>query len=78
MNERVEGGIEQPRPPKRRLDVGAAVEVRNRFVGKWCHGFEVADHVGGGYVLRRVSDRATLPEVMSHEEVRSDRSNKGM
>ena len=56
MNERVEGGIEQRGPAKRQLDVGAAVEVRNRFVGKWCHGFEVADHVDGGYVIRRVSD----------------------
>jgi hypothetical protein len=73
MNERVEGGIEQRRPPKRQLDVGAAVEVRNRFVGKWCHGFEVADHVDGGYVIRRVSDRAVLPAVITRDEVRSDR-----
>ena len=73
MNERVDGGIEQREPPKRQLDVGAAVEVRNRFVGKWCHGFEVADHVDGGYVIRRVSDRAVLPAVITHDEVRSDR-----
>ena len=75
MNERVEPGIEQRGPPERRMDVGAAVEVRNRFVGKWCHGFEVADHVDGGYVIRRVSDRAVLPAVVSHDEVRSDRRN---
>jgi hypothetical protein len=55
------------------LGVGAAVEVRNRFVGKWCAGFEVADHVDGGYVIRRVSDRAVLPAVVTQEEVRSDR-----
>jgi hypothetical protein len=58
MNERVESGIEQRGPQNRRLDVRAPVEVRNRFVGKWCHGFEVADHVDGGYVIRRVPDRA--------------------
>jgi hypothetical protein len=75
MNERVEGGIERRWPPKRQLDVGAAVEVRNRFVGKWCLGFEVADHVDGGYVIRRVSDRAVLPAVVTHDEVRSDRRN---
>ena len=75
MNERVEGRIEQRGQPKRQLDVGAAVEVRNRFVGKWCHGFEVADHVDGGYVIRRVSDRAVLPAVITRDEVRSDRRN---
>jgi hypothetical protein len=57
------------------LDVGAAVEVRNRFVGKWCNGFEVADHADGGYVIRRVSDRAVLPAVVTHDEVRSDLRN---
>jgi hypothetical protein len=75
MNERVEGRIGQRGQPKRQLDVGAAVEVRSRFVGKWCHGFEIADHVAAGYVIRRVSDRAVLPAVITHDEVRSDRRN---
>jgi hypothetical protein len=75
MNERVEGRIEQPAQPKRKLDVGAAVEVRSRFVGKWCHRFEIADHVAAGYVIRLVSDRAVLPAVITHDEVRSDRRN---
>jgi hypothetical protein len=39
----------------------------------WCHGFEVADQVDGGYVIRRVSDEAMLPEVITDDEVRSDR-----
>ena len=73
MNERVERDIDQRLPPKQELDVGAAVEVRNRFVGKWCDGFEVADQVAGGYVIRRVSDRVVLPAVVTHDEVRSDR-----
>ena len=60
MNERIESGIEQPGPAKRQMAVGAAVEVRNRFVGNWCHGFEVLDHLDGGYVIRRVSDRTVL------------------
>ena len=72
MNEELEGAVERSRPPKRQLDVGAAVEVRNRFVGMWCHGFEVAAQVDGGYVIRRVSDKATLPEVITYDEVRSD------
>jgi hypothetical protein len=71
-NEHVERGVER-RKPTRQLDVGAAVEVRNRFVGMWCHGFEVADQVDGGYVVRRVSDEAMLPEVITDDEVRSDR-----
>jgi hypothetical protein len=74
VNEPAGRGIERPRTP-RHLDVGTAVEVRNRFVGMWCHGFEVADQVDGGYVIRRVSDRAMLPEVITQDEVRSDRRN---
>jgi hypothetical protein len=72
VNEQAESSIEIRRPLWQ-LDVGAAVEVRNRFVGMWCHGFEVADQVDGGYVIRRVSDRAMLPEVITQDEVRSDR-----
>jgi hypothetical protein len=75
LNEPLESGIERHRPPKRQLDVGAAVEVRNRFVGMGCHGFEVVDQVDGGYVIRRVSDRAVVPEVITYDEVRSDRRN---
>jgi hypothetical protein len=75
MNERVDGAIEQREQPKRQFDVGAAVEVRSRFVGKWCNGFEIADHVDAGYVIRRVSDRAVLPAAITHDEVRSDRRN---
>lgn len=74
VDEPAESGIGRRRPP-RRLDVGAAVEVRNRFVGMWCHGFEIADQVDGGYVIRRVSDREMLPEVITQDEVRSDRRN---
>ena len=75
MNERVEVAFEQRGPPTRQLDIGAAVEVRNRFVGKWCHGFEVVDHVDAGYVIRRMSDRAVLADVITHDEVRLDRRN---
>lgn len=75
MTVRGEDGIERRGWPTWLLGVGAAVEVRNRFVGKWCHGFEVADHTDGGYKVRRVSDRAVLPEVIPDDEVRSDRRN---
>ena len=75
LSEPADAVAQQSRPPKPQLDVGAAVEVRNRFVGSWCNGFEVADHVNGGYVIRRVSDRALLPEVVTDGEVRSDRRN---
>lgn len=73
VDEQVEDGIERRRPPKREMNVGTAVEVRNRFVGMWCHGFEVVDHVDGGYVIRRMSDRAVVPDVITDDEVRSDR-----
>jgi hypothetical protein len=75
INEQVEAGFQQRTPPQQRLDVGAAVEVRNRFVGTWSHGFEVADHIEEGFLIRRVSDRAVLPEVISHDQIRSDSRN---
>lgn len=65
-------GIQRRGPPRRLLEEGAAVEVRNRFVGQWCHGFEVAEQVHAGYVIRRKSDKAVLPEVLSKDEVRLD------
>ena len=73
--ESVEGGLERHSSPIQQLDVGTAVEVRNRFVGMWCHGFEVVDQVDSGYVVRRVSDKEVVPEVITYDEIRTDRRN---
>ena len=60
------------------LAEGTRVDVRNRFVGSWSHGFEVAEHVEGGYRVRRLSDDSVLPDVFPSEDVRSERRKQGM
>jgi hypothetical protein len=51
--------------------VGTSVDVKNRFVGSWSSGFEVAGHVEDGYLIRRLSDRSILPDPLSSNEVRA-------
>jgi hypothetical protein len=53
------------------LAVGTAVDVKNRFVGSWSSGFEIAGHVEDGYLIRRLSDRSILPDALSLDEVRA-------
>ena len=52
--------------------VGTRVEVTNRFDRRWSRGFEVAEVVGAGYRLRRVSDGRVIPVVFSAPEVRPE------
>jgi hypothetical protein len=54
--------------------IGTSVDVKNRFVGSWSRGFEVAELVEDGYLIRRLSDGSVLPDVLSFEEVRPDHS----
>jgi hypothetical protein len=51
--------------------VGTEVDVKNRYVGTWSHGFEVAACVEHGYLIRRLSDGSVLPDALSFDEVRS-------
>jgi len=54
---------------------GTPVEVRSKFDRQWVGGFEVAEpteHPGGGYRIRRRSDRAVLPVVFLAQDVRVD------
>ena len=60
------------------LSPGTRVDVRNRFVGTWSHGFEVAEHVDGGYRVLRLSDGSVLPDVFSADDVRAERRRQGM
>jgi len=52
--------------------VGTRVEVTNRFDRRWSRGFEVAEIVGAGYRLRRLSDGTVIPAVFVPNEVRAD------
>ena len=52
---------------------GTAVEVRSRFDGRWCRGFEVAEVVvtpaGTAVRVRRCSDGTVLPTMFPAAEV---------
>ena len=53
---------------------GTSVEVRARFDGRWCAGFEVAAEIeansgGVAYRLRRVSDGEVLPMLFSADDI---------
>ncbi len=64
--------------PATYLAEGTPVDVRNRFVGTWSHGFEVAERVQGGYRVRRLSDDSVLPDIFPSEDLRSERRKQGM
>ena len=55
------------------LGPGTAVEVRNRFNGRWTPGFSIDQIRRGGYRLRRSHDRVILPAVFAPEIVRPER-----
>jgi len=57
---------------------GTRVDVRNRFVGSWSRGFEVAERVADGYRVRRLSDNSVLPDVFPSDDVRSERRKQGL
>ena len=59
------------------LHVGEHVDVRNRFVGAWCHGYELVEKVADGYRVRRSSDGSIFPDVFGRDDVRSDKRNPG-
>jgi len=60
------------------LTEGTRIDVRNRFVGGWSHGFEVAAHVEGGYLIRRLSDDTVLPDVFAEDDVRPELHKRGL
>jgi hypothetical protein len=64
--------------PDTLLPEGTPVDVRNRFVGSWSHGFVIAERVDGGYRIRRLSDDSILPDVFPSEDVRSERRKQGL
>jgi hypothetical protein len=51
--------------------VGTSVDVKNRYIGSWSRGFEIAGHVEEGYLVRRLSDGSILPDALSYHEVRA-------
>jgi hypothetical protein len=53
-----------------RLDVGTSVEVHTRFNDSWSGGFEIADVLPSGYLVRRTHDHSVLPGATSDDDVR--------
>jgi len=52
------------------LAAGAAVQVRNRFDGRWVSGFLVAGVEAGGFLVSRCSGGGALPLVFPATDVR--------
>jgi hypothetical protein len=74
----VSTGGAPPVPPTRSpLPPGTRVDVRNRYLGIWNRGFEVAEFTEGGYRIRRLSDGSVLSELFSRDDVRRQRSRQG-
>ena len=59
--------------PDPTLEVGTKVYVRNRFLGDWTTGFEVAEVLRDGYRIRRLSDGQGFPDVFTFDDVRLER-----
>ena len=52
------------------------VEVRSRFDGSWCRGFEIGGVLedGESYRIRRVSDGVVLPVTISADDIAEERA----
>jgi len=52
------------------------VEVRSRFDGSWCRGFEIVTVVNGGegFRVRQLSDGAVLPALFSADDIAEERA----
>jgi len=52
------------------------VEVRSRFDGSWCRGFEIVGvgDDGESYRIRRISDGVVLPVSISAEDIAEERA----
>ena len=55
------------------LEAGTPICVRNRFLGDWTSGFKVAEVLGDGYLIRRLSDGHVFPDVFAFDDVRLER-----
>jgi hypothetical protein len=61
------------RQPEVGTHLPSGVRVKVHIGGVWASGFEVfAAQPGGGYLLRRSSDRSLLPVTFAETEVRLD------
>jgi hypothetical protein len=59
------------------LEDGTPVELYSAFNRAWTAGFEIAGAVGGGYRIRRASDRALLPGYTSPSDLRVHEDRRG-
>jgi hypothetical protein len=62
-----------PATRESKIEVGTQVYVRDRVLGGWSEGYEVAEILDDGYCLRRLSDGFLVPEVFWTDDVRRER-----
>jgi hypothetical protein len=53
------------------LHVGDRVELHTKFNDSWVAGFEIAEVVVNGYVVRRTSDGTMLPDLTGDSDLRA-------
>ena len=53
------------------MEIGQPVEVHTHYTGAWAAGFDVADVVTEGYLVRRRSDGSLLPVVIPDADLRA-------
>jgi hypothetical protein len=58
------------------IQPGTRVDVRDRFLGSWVRGFEVAEAGEDGYRVLRLSDHSLLPGQFSSNDVRRERRRR--
>lgn len=52
--------------------------MRRRFDQHWSRGFEIAEVLGDGYKLKRLSDGTVLPVAFEDEEIRVEKKKSGL
>jgi hypothetical protein len=64
------------KPTVRILRVGSPVEIRSDFDDSWSAGFTVQSLLDEGYLLSRTGDGSALPDPISPDRVRKERTRQ--
>ena len=69
-------GADAVNPADDTFEPGAAIEVRNRFDGRWSKGFEISAVSPEGYRVLRLSDGRELPTLFDPSDIRRPRDRR--
>ena len=69
-------GADAVTPADDAFEPGTAIEVRNRFDGRWSKGFEISAVNADGYRVVRLSDGRELPTLFDPSDIRRPRDRR--